>query len=44
MAKPLSASKMVEVLRAEGLTVHEVRNWRTPQPQLQGPLGSDATA
>lgn len=29
MAEPLPASKMVEILRAEGLTVHEVRDWES---------------
>jgi hypothetical protein len=39
MAKPLSASKMVEILREEGLTVHEVRNWRTHNRNTKGPWG-----
>ncbi|MEV5343582.1 peptidoglycan-binding protein [Streptomyces sp. NPDC052676] len=39
MAKPISASKMVEILRAEGLTVHEVRNWRTHNRNSKGPWG-----
>ncbi|MFD5709143.1 peptidoglycan-binding protein [Streptomyces pharetrae] len=39
MAKPISASKMVEILRAEGLTVHEVRNWRTHNRNGKGPWG-----
>lgn len=39
MAKPLSASRMVEILRAEGLTVHEVRNWRTHNRNSKGPWG-----
>ncbi|MER6347508.1 peptidoglycan-binding protein [Streptomyces sp. NPDC001595] len=39
MAKPLSASKMVEILRAEGLTVHEVRDWRTHNRNHKGPWG-----
>ncbi|MER6104965.1 peptidoglycan-binding protein [Streptomyces sp. NPDC001832] len=39
MAKPLSASKLVEILRAEGLTVHEVRNWRTHNRNSKGPWG-----
>ncbi|MFJ8635780.1 peptidoglycan-binding protein [Streptomyces sp. NPDC093568] len=39
MAKPLSASKMVEILRAEGLTVHEVRSWRTHNRNSKGPWG-----
>lgn len=39
MAKPLSASKMVEILRAEGLKVHEVRSWRTHNRNSKGPWG-----
>ncbi|MEV7957730.1 peptidoglycan-binding protein [Streptomyces sp. NPDC088141] len=39
MATPLSASKLVEILRAEGLTVHEVRNWRTHNRNTKGPWG-----
>ncbi|MPY62961.1 peptidoglycan-binding protein [Streptomyces spongiae] len=39
MAKPLSASKMVEILRAEGLKVHEVRSWRTHNRNTKGPWG-----
>ncbi|EFL30310.1 phage protein [Streptomyces viridochromogenes DSM 40736] len=39
MAKPLSASKLVEILRAEGVTVHEVRNWRTHNRNSKGPWG-----
>ncbi|MEU9578108.1 peptidoglycan-binding protein [Streptomyces chilikensis] len=39
MAQPLSASKMVEILRAEGLTVHEVRRWRTHNRNAKGPWG-----
>jgi hypothetical protein len=39
MAKPLSASKLVEILRAEGLTVHEVRSWRTHNRNSKGPWG-----
>ncbi|NYV76338.1 peptidoglycan-binding protein [Streptomyces sp. UH6] len=39
MAQPLSASRMVEILRAEGLTVHEVRNWRTHHRNAKGPWG-----
>ena len=40
MAPPMSASSFLE--RAQGrkaLTVVEVGDWRTPQPQPQGPLG-----
>ncbi|MFJ2902481.1 peptidoglycan-binding protein [Streptomyces sp. NPDC091279] len=39
MAKPISASTMVEILRAEGLTVHEVRSWRTHHRNTKGPWG-----
>ncbi|MDX3454910.1 peptidoglycan-binding protein [Streptomyces sp. ME02-8801-2C] len=39
MAKPLSASKLLEILRAEGLTVHEVRNWRNHNRNAKGPWG-----
>ncbi|MFJ9587735.1 peptidoglycan-binding protein [Streptomyces acidicola] len=39
MANPLSASKLVEILRAEGLTVHEVRSWRTHNRNSKGPWG-----
>ncbi|MEU0643755.1 peptidoglycan-binding protein [Streptomyces umbrinus] len=39
MAKPLTASKLVEILRAEGLTVHEVRNWRRHNRNSKGPWG-----
>lgn len=39
MATPLSASKLVEILRAEGLTVVEVRNWRTHNRNTKGPWG-----
>jgi len=39
MATPLSASKLVQILRAEGLTVHEVRNWRTHNRNTKGPWG-----
>ncbi|HEY5834676.1 peptidoglycan-binding protein [Streptomyces sp.] len=39
MARPLSASKMVEILRAEGLTVHEVRSWRTHNRNTKGSWG-----
>ncbi|MEU6657781.1 peptidoglycan-binding protein [Streptomyces sp. NPDC046821] len=39
MATPLTASKLVQVLRAEGLTVHEVRNWRTHNRNAKGPYG-----
>jgi hypothetical protein len=39
MAQPMSASKLVEILRAEGVTVHEVRNWRTHNRNTKGPWG-----
>ncbi|MFI8641436.1 hypothetical protein [Streptomyces chartreusis] len=39
MAKPLSASRLVEILRAKGVTVHEVRNWRTHNRNAKGPWG-----
>lgn len=39
MAAPLSPSKLVEILRAEGLTVHEVRSWRTHNRNSKGPWG-----
>ncbi|MET8744862.1 peptidoglycan-binding protein [Streptomyces sp. NPDC004728] len=39
MATPLTASRLVEVLRAEGLTVHEVRNWRRHNRNAKGPYG-----
>lgn len=39
MAKPLSASRLVEILRAEGVTVHEVRNWRTHNRNAKAPWG-----
>ncbi len=39
MAEPLSASKLVAILRAEGLTVHEVRNWRSHNRNAKGRWG-----
>jgi LysM repeat protein len=39
MANPLTASKLVEILRAEGVTVHEVRSWRTHNRNHKGPWG-----
>ena len=39
MAAPLTASKLVEVLRAEGVTVHEVRSWRAHYRNHKGPWG-----
>ncbi|MEW2624180.1 peptidoglycan-binding protein [Streptomyces sp. NPDC048106] len=39
MAQPMSGSKLLEVLRAEGLTVHEVRDWRRHNRNTKGPWG-----
>ncbi|MFF9521159.1 peptidoglycan-binding protein [Streptomyces achromogenes] len=39
MAQPMSAAKLLEVLRAEGLTVHEVRDWRRHNRNTKGPWG-----
>ncbi|MEU6065341.1 peptidoglycan-binding protein [Streptomyces sp. NPDC047082] len=39
MAQPMSPSKLVEILRAEGVTVHEVRNWRHHNRNSKGPWG-----
>ncbi|MFE8961726.1 N-acetylmuramoyl-L-alanine amidase [Streptomyces iakyrus] len=39
MATPLSASRLVDVLRAEGVTVHEVRSWRTHNRNHRGAWG-----
>ncbi|MGW3493823.1 peptidoglycan-binding protein [Streptomyces sp. NPDC001020] len=39
MATPMSASKLLEALRAEGLTVHEVRDWRHHNRNTKGPRG-----
>ncbi|MFG2195248.1 peptidoglycan-binding protein [Streptomyces sp. NPDC048639] len=39
MATPLSASRIVKVLRDEGLVVHEFRNWRTHNRNHKGPWG-----
>ncbi|MFF4713527.1 peptidoglycan-binding protein [Streptomyces eurythermus] len=39
MAQPMSAAKLLEVLRAEGLTVHEVRDWRHHNRNTKGPWG-----
>ncbi|MEV5986956.1 peptidoglycan-binding protein [Streptomyces sp. NPDC052051] len=39
MATPMSASKLLEVLRAEGLTVHEVRDWRHHNRNSKGAWG-----
>jgi hypothetical protein len=35
----MSPSKLVEILRAEGVTVHEVRSWRTHNRNSKGPWG-----
>jgi hypothetical protein len=39
MATPLSASRLVQILRDEGLQVHEYRNWRTHNRNHKGPWG-----
>lgn len=39
MATPLSATKILRLLRAEGLTVREVRNWRTHNRNHKGKWG-----
>ncbi|MEU2435325.1 peptidoglycan-binding protein [Streptomyces rubradiris] len=39
MAQPMSAAKLLAVLRAEGLTVHEVRDWRNHNRNTKGPWG-----
>ncbi|MFI6638690.1 peptidoglycan-binding protein [Streptomyces sp. NPDC050504] len=39
MATPLTAAKLLAALRAEGLTVHEVREWRTHNRNSKGPWG-----
>jgi hypothetical protein len=39
MATPLSASRLVKILRDEGLTVHEVRTWRTHHRNSKGAWG-----
>ncbi|GHH29816.1 peptidoglycan-binding protein [Streptomyces rubradiris] len=39
MAQPMSAAKLLAVLRAEGLTVHEVRDWRNHNRNSKGPWG-----
>ncbi|HEV7628877.1 MAG TPA: N-acetylmuramoyl-L-alanine amidase, partial [Streptomyces sp.] len=39
MAKPLSADRLVKALKAEGLTVHEVRNWRSHNRNSKGAWG-----
>lgn len=39
MAPPLSATKLLSVLKAEGLTVREVGSWRTHNRNHKGPFG-----
>ncbi|UVD39687.1 endolysin [Streptomyces phage RosePharie] len=39
MAAPLSASKLVEILKAEGLKVVEVGDWRNHNRNHKGPFG-----
>ena len=39
MATPLSADRLLKALRDEGLTVDEVRNWRTHNRNSKGPWG-----
>ncbi|QKW08705.1 N-acetylmuramoyl-L-alanine amidase [Streptomyces sp. NA04227] len=39
MAEPLSASKILQILRDEGLKVHEVRNWRRHNRNAKGAWG-----
>ncbi len=39
MAAPLSADRLVEVLRAEGLEVHEYRSWRAHNRNHKGAWG-----
>ncbi len=39
MAVPMTADKLLEVLRAEGVTVKEVRSWRTHNRNHKGPWG-----
>ncbi|WP_039936208.1 peptidoglycan-binding protein [Streptomyces himastatinicus] len=39
MATPLSADRLLKALRAEGLTVHEVRNWRSHNRNSKGAWG-----
>lgn len=39
MARPLSADRIVKALRDEGLTVHEVRSWRTHNRNSKGAWG-----
>ena len=39
MANPLTADQLLAALRAEGLTVHEVRDWRTHNRNAKGAWG-----
>ncbi|MFD7501526.1 peptidoglycan-binding protein [Streptomyces sp. NPDC059850] len=39
MATPLSADSLLKALRDEGLTVHEVRDWRSHHRDDKGPWG-----
>jgi hypothetical protein len=39
MAQPMTASQLLAALRAEGLTVHEVRDWRRHNRNTKGPWG-----
>ncbi|WP_434596339.1 N-acetylmuramoyl-L-alanine amidase [Streptomyces sp. A5-4] len=39
MASPMSASKFLDILRDEGVTVVEVGNWRTHNRNHKGPWG-----
>ncbi|WP_063735647.1 peptidoglycan-binding protein [Streptomyces sp. RTd22] len=39
MATPLSADRLLKALRDEGLTVHEVRDWRSHNRNSQGEWG-----
>jgi hypothetical protein len=39
MATPLSADRLLKALRDEGLTVHEVRSWRSHNRNSKGPWG-----
>ncbi len=39
MADPLTAARLLKALRDEGLTVHEVRDWRRHNRNTKGPWG-----
>ncbi|MFI1966711.1 peptidoglycan-binding protein [Streptomyces pathocidini] len=39
MAKPLEASRLVQILRDEGLVVHEYKEWRTHNRNAKGAWG-----